>query len=129
MALIQGDGVSGSASCTRLGWGSFFGAAGDPEIVGSLSGGGGEAKSMMSSKASGDIDLASGSAATNVTGFHLDPEDDGGPAAGGVPAAEGVCCGGAGEPLLAPEPPLLLAPRSSLTLWGGGDLESRVRLR
>jgi len=94
MALIQGDGVSGSASCTRLGWGSFFWAAGDPEIVGSLRGGGGEAKSMMSSRASGDIDLASGSAATNVTGFHLDPEDDGGTAAGGVelPAAAADVC-------------------------------------
>ena len=44
-------------TCTGLGWGSFFWAAGDPEIVGSLRGGGGEAKSMMSSKASGDIDL------------------------------------------------------------------------
>jgi len=94
MALIQGDGVSGSASCTRLGWGGFFWAAGVPEIVGSLRGGGGEAKSMMSSKASGDIDLASGSAATNVTGFHFDPVDDGGgTAAGGVelPAAADVC--------------------------------------
>ena len=47
-------------TCTRLGWGSFFWAAGDPEIVGSLRGGGGEAKSMMSSKASGDIDLQRG---------------------------------------------------------------------
>ena len=38
-------------------------------------------------------DLASGSAATNVTGFHLDPEEDGGTAAGGVelPAAAAVC--------------------------------------
>ena len=53
-------------TCTRLGWGSFFWAAGDPEIVGSLRGGGGEAKSMMSSKASGDIDLQMGKKATIV---------------------------------------------------------------
>ena len=55
-----------SHTCTRLGWGGFFWAAGVPEIVGSLRGGGGEAKSMMSSKASGDIDLQMLKRGTNV---------------------------------------------------------------